>query len=48
MKFWVTKNRVRKHLRSEYKKKATEKGIVIENKVVAKENIALEKELFVE
>ena len=35
-------------LKTEYKKKATEKGIVIENKVVAKENIALEKELFVE
>jgi similar to stage IV sporulation protein len=35
-------------LKTEYKKKATEKGVVIENKVVAKENIALEKELFVE
>lgn len=35
-------------LKTEYNKKATEKGIVIENKVVAKENIALEKELFVE
>lgn len=35
-------------LKTEYKKKANEKGIVIENKVVAKENIALEKELFVE
>ena len=35
-------------LKTEYKKKVTEKGIVIENKVVAKENIALEKELFVE
>lgn len=35
-------------LKTEYKKKGTGKGIAIENKVVAKENIALEKELFVE
>ena len=35
-------------LKTEYAKKVTEKGIVIESKVVAKENIALEKELFVE
>ncbi len=35
-------------LKSEYEEKTTEKDIVIMNKVVAKENIALEKELFVE
>lgn len=35
-------------LKSEYEKKLTETGILIENKIVAKENIALEKEIFVE
>ncbi len=35
-------------LKNNYVKRATEMGILIENKVVAKENIALEKELFVE
>ena len=35
-------------LKTKYEKKVTEKGIVIENKVVAKENIALERELFIE
>lgn len=35
-------------LKSEYEKKTTGTGILIENKIVAKENIALEKELFVE
>jgi similar to stage IV sporulation protein len=35
-------------LKSEYEKKTTETGILIENKIVAKENIALEKEIFVE
>ena len=35
-------------LKSEYEKNTTETGILIENKIVAKENIALEKEIFVE
>ena len=35
-------------LKSEYEKNTTETGILIENKIVAKENIALEKELLVE
>ena len=35
-------------LKTEYVKNVTDKGIVIVNNVVAKENIALEKELFVE
>ena len=35
-------------LKTEYAKKTTKTGIVIENRVVAKENVALEKEFFVE